>query len=290
MVRPTWPTGDQIERLSSLLGGVGAFRAVSGGFSAAGLWIVETPSGTVFVKVAVNEDTARWLRDEARIYQGVAGPFMPRLVCFDDEGDRPLLVVEDLSHHRRPPPWTSPDADAVLASLEAMWATPVPPDLPPADDGLFTLWDEIATDPAPVLVSGQLTLEWLDAWVPAMQHAAAQATPEGSALIHQDIRSDNLAIGPDGIARFFDWNWAAVGNAQLDLAAWLPSLAMEGGPKPWEVMIDGGPYAAVLAGYFIWAAAQPLVAEVAPHIRAFQRAQGEVALQWACRELGIPPK
>lgn len=288
MVRPGSPTDDLLGRLAALLGGVHAFRAVSGGFSAAGLWVVETPNGSVFVKAGMDEDTARWLRDEARIYRGVAGPFMPRLVCFDD-GDRPLLVVEDLSHHRRPPPWTALDVDAVLASLEALWATPAPIGVPAADDGLFSLWDAIATDPAPVIASGQLTPQWLDAWVPAMRHAAAQASL-GSALIHQDIRSDNLAIGQDGVARFFDWNWAAVGNAQLDLAAWLPSLAMEGGPRPWDLMVDGAPYAAVLAGYFIWAAAQPLVPNVAQHIRSFQRAQGEVALGWACRELGIPSK
>jgi hypothetical protein len=288
VVRPAAPTADQTERLSALLGGVHALRPVIGGFSAAGLWVVDTATGSVFVKAAVNDDTARWLRDEARIYRGVDGHFMPRLVGFDDDGDLPLLVIEDLSSHRRPPPWSPPDVEAVLESMEALWATPVPAEVPAADGGLFLLWDTIAADPDPVIASGQLTRTWIENCLPAMRSAAGEATHAGTALVHQDIRSDNLAIGPDGLARFFDWNWAAAGNPKLDLAGWLPSLAMEGGPRPWQVMTDAGPYAAVLAGYFIWSAAQPLVANVAPHIRSFQRSQGEVALEWACRELGIP--
>ena len=47
------------------------------------------------------------------------------------------------------------------------------------------------------------------------------------------MRSDNICFR-DGGAIFVDWNWATFGNPLLDLAGWLPSLACEGGPKPWE--------------------------------------------------------
>jgi hypothetical protein len=289
MVRPASPTEEQRAKLPRLVGAVGDFRPVEGGFSAAGLWVVDTVEGSVFVKAAIDDSTAGWLRDEARIYEAVDSAFMPHLVCFDDDGHRPILVIEDLSAHRRPPPWTPSDVDAVMASMEQVWATAPPAGVPPADDGLFRCWDGIDADRAGVVASGQLTHRWLDEWLPTMRSTASRATAWGPALVHQDIRSDNLAIGPDGVARFFDWNWSAVGNPDLDLAGWLPSLAIEGGPAPWEVMSNGGPYAAVLAGYFILAASRPLVPNVAPGIRSFQRAQGEVALDWACRELGISP-
>jgi hypothetical protein len=82
-------------------------------------------------------------RDEARIYGAVDGPFMP-------------------GGHRRPPPWTAEDVGAVLVSMEAMWATPAPTDLSPADDGLFELGDVIAVDPVPVIESRQVTTEWIE--------------------------------------------------------------------------------------------------------------------------------
>lgn len=215
-------------------------------------------------------------------------PFLPRLIGFDDDGRRPMLILEDLSTHHRPPPWTPGAVDAVLASMQLSWATDPPAGLRTADVGILRSWDHVAAHPETVVSSGRLAERRLDDWLPNMQMAAAEATPTGTSFVHHDVRSDNLAIGPDGVARFFDWNWAAVGNPQLDLAGWLPSPAMEGGPRPWEVMADGGAYAAAPAGCFVWSASQPLLPDVAPHIRAFQRAQGEVALEWVCRELDVP--
>lgn len=45
------------------------WRPVSGGFSSAGLWVIVSNSGVHrFVKAATSDDTARFLRDEARVY------------------------------------------------------------------------------------------------------------------------------------------------------------------------------------------------------------------------------
>ena len=49
------------------------------------------------------------------------------------------------------------------------------------------------------------------------------------------MRSDNLCIR-DGRAYLVDWNCACLGNPELDLAAWLPSLACEGGPQPYVAL------------------------------------------------------
>jgi len=83
-----------------------------------------------------------------------------------------------------------------------------------------------------------------------------------------------------------DWNLACVGNGLFDVAFWLPSLRLEGGPEPWEVLPHAGALAAAVAGFFASRAGLPPPIG-APTVREFQRRQLEVALPWAARELGL---
>ena len=96
------------------------------------------------------------------------------------------------------------------------------------------------------------------------------------------MRSDNLCFR-DGRATLVDWNWASYANPDVDVAAWLPSVRVEGGPEPWEVLPDSGELAAFVAG--VWAAVVGLPApETAPTVRGVQRAQLAVALDWIDRD------
>lgn len=117
--------------------------------------------------------------------------------------------------------------------------------------------------------------------------ASTDARLDGTHLLHFDVRSDNLCLR-NGQALLFDWNLARVGNGDFDIAFWLPSLTLEGGPPPWEVLPDAGTLAAAVAGFFAVRAGLPPPAS-APTVRDFQRAQAEVALAWAASELGIEP-
>ena len=81
-----------------------------------------------------------------------------------------------------------------------------------------------------------------------------------------------------------DWNLVHRGNPDLDLAGWAPSLRLEGGPPPHELLPDAGGLAALLAGFFGCRAGLP-PPPTAPTVRELQRAQLEVALEWAEREL-----
>jgi len=85
-----------------------------------------------------------------------------------------------------------------------------------------------------------------------------------------------------------DWNWASVGNPAIDLVGWLPSLHLEGGPPPWEMLTGESALVATVAGYFLYAAARPIPADVRRDIREFQKAQGAICLEWAARELDLP--
>ena len=255
-------------------------------------WLVELASGVrAFVKAARSDETASWIRDEHLFYARTRdAPFVPRMLGWHDDGERPVLVLEDLSDARWPPPWTPQDVDQVLACLAQVADFTPPPDLPQAVDSQFNFrgWLEIEDDPEPFLAIGLCSRPWLDAALPTLRFATEIAPLAGSSLLHFDVRSDNICLR-DGRAVLIDWNFACLGNPLADVVFWLPSLHAEGGPRPEEVVPEGAAeLAALIAGYFASHAARPEIPE-APHVRALQLRQARTALPWAARALDLPP-
>lgn len=254
-------------------------------------WRVELADGRrAFVKLALDDVAADWLRAEQRVYAHVHEPFLPTLLGWQDVGGRTLLVLEDLADAHWPPPWSPAMVDAVLASLDAVHAVEPPPSLPLLDDARKRLdgWPQVADDPGPLLATGVCSTAWLEAALPALSHASANAELAGRSLVHLDVRSDNLCVDGDRVV-LVDWNLACVGNPLIDAVAWLPSLRLEGGPEPWELVPDSRGLAALIAGFFASRAGLPPPA-TAPTVREFQRRQAEVALPWAARELDLDPR
>jgi Ser/Thr protein kinase RdoA (MazF antagonist) len=173
-----------------------------------------------------------------------------------------------------------------VVAVAAIAAAPVPPRTPSAREShpeLWVRWHEVAADPSAFLSTGIRDAKWLERSLPAILEAVEQAPVDGTDLCHLDVRSDNICFR-DGKAILVDWNWCSTANSRADLAAWLPSLAVEGGPPPWAVMRDGGLLAAWISG--VWAAVAGLPPpETAPSVRALQRRQLAVALDWVDREL-----
>lgn len=260
----------------------------SGGYALGDRWVAQLADGTTaFAKRAIGEPTAAWLRQEHDLYATVAAPFMPHLLGWDDQ-TLPLLVLEDLSAATWPPPWPTGSVEAVLDTLAELAATPPPVGLRRIADDPPVGWRDVAREPAPFLRLGLCSDEWLEAALPALLEASDPSLLDGTALLHLDVRSDNLCIR-DGRAILVDWNWASVGNAAVDVAFWLPSLTLEGGPEPDEVARlspGAAELAPIVAGFFAALAGLP-PPEGAPAVRAFQRAQLEVALPWATRVLGL---
>jgi hypothetical protein len=270
---------------------------VGGGYSLAlRLRATFDDGSTAFVKVATSERTAGFLREEKHVYTFLGRqPFLAAYHGFDEPESAeefPLLVLEDLGEGFSAPPWTHKQIDAVLVALAQIRQAPVPPDLPALETHResLTCWQSVADSPAPFLSLGLCDASWLTNSLPSLLAAEKELDLAGESLLHMDVRSDNIAFRPDGgAAVFVDWNWACVGNPQMDLAAWLPSLASEGGPLPEALLPDGGggPWAAGLAGYFAASAGLP-PPEGAPRVREVQRTQLEAALPWAIRALGLP--
>lgn len=276
------------ERLAAIVGASPvAWVPRAGGYSTAERYTVDLDDGRrVFVKAADAEHMARWIRREHEVYSSLRGSFIPELIGFDDDGVRPLLVIEDLSHGDWGTAWTPERVELVRRALSELSAATPPPGTESVRTTLvneFGRWHAVEEDPAPFLSLGLRSRDWLEANLPELLAAAVAVPADGNALVHLDVRSDNLCT-VDGRAVLVDWNWLSVGAPELDLACWACSLRLEGGPQPWELLPRSLEFAAFIAGFFAAVAGLP-APETAPTVRDFQARQLAVALDWIDHEL-----
>lgn len=284
------PSDDLLERVPLLLGSdVAAWHPVTGGYTTTERWSLDFADGRrVFVKRSTADFISEQLRAEHETLLALPPGFRCEVLGFED-GDRPILALEDLRHATWPPPWGPGDVERVLETLERVARTPVPAHLPSEERyrDVFSGWQHVHRDPSGFLSLGIASREWLDASLPALLDAERALALDGDDLVHWDVRSDNLCFEDDRVV-LVDWNWACRGPARTDVAFWLPSLRLEGGPLPEEVLPGAASEAAAFAGTMAngaWRAAPP----TAPDVRRFQLRQLRIALPWACRELGLQP-
>lgn len=244
---------------------------------------------SVFAKRAVDAMTAGWLRREHRMYEALRDErFVPDVVAWVED-DLPILVLEDLSDAIWPPPWDRAQVEAVLSVLTDLAQCRAPDGLPRLVDGEQPDegWHRVLAEPSEFLSLDVCAVDWLEHAGPLLCAAAAAAPLAGRALLHCDVRSDNLCFRR-GAALLVDWNLASIGNPQLDVAFWLPSLAAENGPPPESVLPDCPPeLAAYVSGFFACRAGQAEIPH-APLVRQVQRQQLQTALPWAARALNLP--
>jgi hypothetical protein len=267
-----------------------AWWPVTHGYTTALRLIVRCADGTsVFVKGATDTRTATWLRTEYGVYSQVQARFLPTMRAWADDGPSPFLVLEDLTEAVWQAPWTAARITQVLDTLRQVAATLPPTCLPSLEERRSSLsgWAQVEREPEPFLRVGLCSAAWLGDSINTLIAAEARTQLAGDDLVHGDVRSDNLCFVGDRVV-LVDWNWACRGNGIIDIAAWLPSLHLEGGPLPDTILPEQPHLAAVISGYFAARAGLP-VEQASTQIRALQRAQLQVALAWAVRALGLPP-
>jgi hypothetical protein len=283
------PPDELLDRVERLLGSRPvAWHHRAGGWTTNERWSLDLADGRrAFAKMAPVSDMAGFLRQEHANLTRFEADFGCAVLGWDDHPERPLLMLEDLRDGRWPPPWEPGDVERVRTTLEAIWSLPAA-DLPPADrqSDMFRGWSKIAANPGGFLSLGLATRDWLEACVERLVEVERSIVYAGDDFIHMDVRSDNICFAGDRVV-FVDWNWAVRGRRDLDLACWLPSLRLEGGPLPEEVEPGLGDYAAAISGFFASYASTP-PPPTAPHVRRFQLRQLRISLPWACRELGLP--
>jgi Phosphotransferase enzyme family len=236
-------------------------RDLSGGFSPGATTVLDCPRGAVFVKAVgagLNPDSPELHRREAVVSAGLPpAPQFPCLLDVYDDGDWVALAFVAIDG--RPPlhPWDRTQLRSAVCALDAL---------------------HDALTPNPV----------------ADAQSAAE-TLAGSTLLHCDVRSDNLLVTAAGVV-FVDWPHACVGAPVFDLVAWAPSVELEGGPPPEELLalsVTGAssdrdavaPLVAAFGGFLVRHSLQPSPPGL-PTLRAFQAAQGAVALAWVRRLMG----
>jgi hypothetical protein len=276
-----------------------AVRDLRGGFSPGAAAWLECPRGAVFVKAVgpeLNPDSPALHRREAVVSSALPSTSaFPVLLDVYDDGEWVALAFDAIEGTLPRHPWDRPELDTVVAALEAVHhdLTPSPAaHLEPAQDlfgRLFGGWAELAaSDDIPGLDP------WCRASLPDLARLESRwrEAIDGPTLVHGDIRSDNILIGPAGPV-FVDWPHAAVGNPVFDLVAWAPSVVLEGGPPPEELLAAHGPsrsadpdvvsaLLAAVSGFFVSHSLRPPPPGL-PTLRPFQAAQGEVALAWLRR-------
>ena len=255
---------------------------------------------TVFAKAVgpePNPDSPELHRREARIAAALPPETpAPRFLFSLDEGGWVALVFEDVAGREPQLPWREDELTRVLEALPALAEalTPPPLDAPTAGeayDELLHGWRTLAAEGA----------EGIDPWAAERLDELAEIESRwgeaaaGGTLVHGDVRADNILLTSERVV-FVDWPHACVGAAWLDLVLLLPSVAMQGGPPPWEVFEEHPlgrgappdvvmPVVAALAGYFV----QRSMLAPPPGLstlREFQRGQGIEALAWLRRSLG----
>jgi len=253
----------------------------------------------VFVK-AVSEDAnpdTPWIhRREAVVVAGLPPEAaVPKLLWTFDEGGWVALGLTDIDGHTPAQPWRSHELDLVIEGLQRLHEllTPSPVDSATAADAFATEikgWSELRSTRATGL--DEWSMKHLDRLIDLEESAPSMLS--GGTLLNFDVRADNVLIAGDK-AYFVDWPWARVGPRFVDWLGLAPSVQMQGGPRPDELLRRGlmGDIAdeavnaalASITGHFLGHARRPPPPGI-PTVRAFQAAQGEVALAWLRQRLG----
>jgi Ser/Thr protein kinase RdoA (MazF antagonist) len=254
----------------------------------------------VFLKAvheATNPDTPDIHRREARIVAALppSAP-APRLLWTYDAGGWVALCFEDVDGRHPYEPWTEDDLALVVDALRQMADDLTPAPIDPGD----TAADGFRHTINGWQIARQRGETRLDDW--ALRHldrlaeleAAAPQASAGDTLLHFDERADNILIAGRRVY-LVDWPWARIGAPWVDWVAMAPSVAMQGGPDP-EIFlrrfgvghvprhaIDA--VACSITGFFCVHALDAPPPGI-PTVRAFQAAQGRVAVRWLRERTG----
>jgi aminoglycoside phosphotransferase (APT) family kinase protein len=295
---------DVRDAVEAIVGGA-VVEAVSqvGGFSPGTADRVRTAnSRRAFVKAvspAQNERSVELHRQEARVTAALpASVPAPQFLGFHDDGNWVALVLQDIEGHHPATPWVPDELEQVLTVLEDLAESLTPPLLPglkTAADLLaedFAGWHRISADPPADLHP------WAARHLDELRALADRGllALTGNALVHTDIRADNILLSREGTVTILDWPWACRGPAWLDTLLLLINARLYGGHDTHGLLTKHATVTGAdpqdliaaltaLAGYFTDAARQPPPKGI-PTVRAFQRAQADAVLSWL-RE--IPP-
>jgi hypothetical protein len=306
--RPGWgdlPAGLRaaVERL--LGGPVVAAAPAGAGFTRGFASVLTTAAGDrAFVKAAdlrTQPHVADWYAREAAITAALPEPVpaaRPRWTA-TTEGHY-VLCLEAVDGHVPPLPWRPAELTAALdawtTAAEALREPPaalLAPGLPRLPDLLradLSCWGLVAAGHEPLPPAAAALGGLAAARLPDLVglEAALPGYADSTAVIHCDLRLDNVLIDAAGRAWLCDWNWPCFGAPWFDTAALLVTAYASGldadrlfaeHPTAREAPPDALDAAlATLSGYWLTRAAART--DASPHLGAHQAWSGRQALAW----------
>ncbi|QES57148.1 aminoglycoside phosphotransferase [Streptomyces venezuelae] len=312
--RPGWRQLPQAVRglVERRLGGaVRAEESAGGGFTSGYAAVVRGAGRSLFVKaveVRSNAVVADCYRREAVINEALPPAVPAPRIRWTDECEGWLVLAFDAVEGGRMPaaPWRTDELDAALAAYAVTAEALAVPSgglehvglRPVGDGGDFDTWRTLASGrtaapgPAPSLF-GWVPSGTLDA-LAELESGWRQAVA-GTAVLHHDLRQDNVLLDAHGSAWICDWNWACLGASWFDLVLLLASAYADGHDAtalfrahPTARGVDDGRLDAALAalsGFFLASGDHP-PADWSPYIRQHQTWCGEVTLRWLAERRG----
>lgn len=218
--------------------------------------VVLEDSSKIFVKAATDSDTATWLKKEHLVLSSLKEDFIPEIIKWIDTTENyPILITQDFSDAYWPASdngvsWRKGDFDLIFETVEKLSTTKGLSNLPNLENHKTNIWSKIALKPQGFLNLKLCSDNWLTQAINFLIDAEQKANEMGNFLVHGDIRSDNICINGTQVI-FVDWSNAANGSPNHDLANLLPTLYLEGGPTPYEIMPKGASEAAYLCASHI---------------------------------------
>lgn len=206
-----------------------SIQKVEGGFTSARRGIVVLNDRTkVFVKIATDESTKKWLKKEIKVYKTLneAGyAYIPTLLSTN--ADSTAMAIEYLQNASFENTWDKAKLEAVVKAQESLkeykkWF--VNNDDFKSDDvvDLRLRWPHLLKSDNVEKVNEKLKRLGSEVQFSRQQIEDFKQSHEGwelkqDTLIHQDIRADNFGYDTAAQAgKLIDWNWLCIGDESLD--------------------------------------------------------------------------
>ncbi|MFC9326872.1 aminoglycoside phosphotransferase family protein [Kitasatospora sp. NPDC057015] len=313
-VRPGWTDLPPSVRalVGRRLGGPAAARpSAGGGFTPGFAALVRGPAGTEFVKAVdavAHPYIADCYRREAAINRALpAAVPAPALRWVEESAGWVVLGFDPVPGARMPAdPWRPEEltaaldacatvAEALARPSRELLALDLRPLRPEPGEEDFDDWRRLA--------GGGPGAELLPDWFPrglieplaALEAGWVEATA-GEAVLHEDLRRDNIVLDGAGRAWICDWNWPRLGASWFDLTLLLATARADGHDA--DRLFGAHPAArgaapeqldaalAALTGYFLRSGGQPDPPSGSRMLRRHQTWSGEVTLRWLAARRG----
>lgn len=216
---------------TDILPRIPALRQAAQGYTTAYTGLVNLADGTqVFVKCAMDDNSARWARKEIKAYktlQDAGYDYMPRLLAVSADGTS--FAISALIGYDFSPAWNEDKLHAIMRARKDLKAlrylfesdndfsmrkvVGVQNRWPMLrDEALLARANDILRRSEGIAVSREMVERCNDSM--RVWHVRQDT------LVHDDLRADNFAYDPyTKTGKLIDWTWLCVGDDALDVAS-----------------------------------------------------------------------